>query len=230
VAAPASAPLPSYRLAAETAARRQRRAASIRKHAWIGLLKCHATATCVRGRGHCERLVDRHGSSSGPGYESTRPVAHSTPAGRTKNLKKNFCCVTTRRRNLWTIRRLRCGLGPLTAHALSLGVLRFDRFGLATPGLPPCRLPSADFPQAFRGLAVALVPPPWAVSPPTTFAQADPQARSSLSGTTAGLWLIVGGAHGSCVSQGSARRERVNVLFGRFSKREQREPDCSHPA
>ena len=32
---------------------------------------------------------------------------------------------------------------------------------LATFGLPPRRLPAADLPQAFRVLAVALVPAPW---------------------------------------------------------------------
>lgn len=227
MAVPAAAPLPNRRVAAETAAGGFRRAGNTRSPVSNGLLKSHATATCVRGRGHCERLGDRHGSSSGPDCGSTRLVGHSTLAGHTKNLKKNFCCVTTRRRNPWAVCCLRRGLGLAAAHALSLCVPRFDRWGLATLGLPPCRLPTADFPQAFWILAVALVPTPRLILLPAALAQADPRARPSLSGTAAGFWLIVERAHGSLLlSQGSARRERVNVLLGRLSKRE---PDSCPP-
>jgi hypothetical protein len=198
-------PVPSRRVAAENAAGESRRAGSTRKRASVGLLKCHETAICVRGRGHCELPDDTQRSNSVPGCGSRSGAVHSTPAGCTKNSKKNFCCVTTRRCNLWTVHRLRRGLGSFAAHALSLGVPRFDRCGLATLGLPSRGLPTADLAQAFRVLAIALVPLPRVIPSPATFAQTDPRARSSLSGTAAGLWLIVEGAHGSGFSQGSAR-------------------------
>jgi len=199
-------PVPSHRVATVTAAGGSRRAGSIRRRASFDPLKCHATATCVRDPEHCERPDHTQHSNSVPGCGSKSGAVHSTPAGRTKNLKKNFCCVTTRRRNQWTVHWLRHRLGSLAAHALSLGVPCFDLGCLATSSLASRRLPTADLPQTFRILAVALVPTPRPVFPPATFAQADPRARSSLSGTATGLWLIVEGAHGSIgFSQGSAR-------------------------
>jgi hypothetical protein len=93
--------------------------------------------------------------------------------------------VTTRRRNLWFLTSLRHGLGPLAARALGLGVLGFGKDVLAVFGLPPRRLPAADQPQAFRLLAVALVPTPRLVLALASFAQAGPQARSAPSGGTA---------------------------------------------
>ena len=101
------------------------------------------------------------------------------------------------------------GLGSLTALLLCLGVLGFDLGVLATFGLPPRRLPAADLPQAFRLLAVALVPAPRLVLAPAPFAQADPQARSAPSGPAAMLSLNVAGAHGRSCSQGKARGECV---------------------
>jgi hypothetical protein len=87
--------------------------------------------------------------------------------------KKKFCCVTTRRRNLWILTGLRRGLGMLAARALSLGVLGFDAGLLAAQGLPPRRLPAADLALAFALLAVALVPAPRQVLAPAPFAQAN---------------------------------------------------------
>jgi hypothetical protein len=63
-------------------------------------------------------------------------------------------------------------------------------------GLPPGRLPAADFPLALRLLAVALVPTPRLVLAAASFAQADPRARSAPSGLMAVLSLIVECAHG----------------------------------
>ena len=161
-----------------------------------------------------------------PGCGSKSGAAHSTPAGRTKNLKKNFCCVTTRRRNFRPLIRLGRSFGSLAAHALSLCVPGFDLGGLATFGLPSSRLPTANFPQTFRILAIELVPTSRLVLPPAAFAQAKPHARSSHSGTAAALWFIVEGAHGSCFSQGIARGECANILFGRLTKHE---PDSRSP-
>jgi hypothetical protein len=59
-------------------------------------------------------------------------------------LGKNFCCVTTRRRNFRRIGCLRRRCGALTARTLGLGVLRFGRFVQPPLGLPPRRQPAAD--------------------------------------------------------------------------------------
>lgn len=132
--------------------------------------------------------------------------------------RKSFCCVTTRRRNFGSIWWLGRRCGTLTAHAFGLGVLGFDRLVLAPPGLPSCRLPAPDQTQAFGILAVMLVPTPRLVFAPTAFAQADPRPRSSRAGTAAAVWIIMTVAHGSAISQGTARGERRNVLSGRISK------------
>jgi len=131
-----------------------------------------------------------------------RPVAQ-------RSRKNNFCCVTTRRCNCRLLRRLRRRLGTLTARPLRLGVLGFDRIILAPFGLPFGRLPAPDQTQAFRVLAVTLIPAPWRVLAPTPFAQADP--RPGPSRTAATVWLMMTAAHGRVHSQGSARggtRER----------------------
>ena len=128
--------------------------------------------------------------------------------------RKNFCCVTTRRRNLRRLRRLWRRGGALTAHTFGLGVLGFGRLVLASFGLPLRRLPTPHQPQAFGILAVMLVPTPRLVLASTAFAQADAHPRSSATA----VWLIMTTAHGSSFSQGTARGERANVLLGRLSK------------
>ena len=97
-------------------------------------------------------------------------AAHSSPADRTREGEKSFCCVTTRRRNLWLLNGLGRSLDPLTALALCLGVPGFGVSLLAMFGLPPHCLPAADLPPAFRILAVVLVPAPGLVLAPTPFA------------------------------------------------------------
>jgi hypothetical protein len=210
-------PVPKRRGAAGTAAVGR---PDTRRPASCGRPKYCETATCVHGRGRCAPPVGKRGSSSGPDCGSTRPVVRSTPADRTTKAKKNFCCVTTRRRNLVTVRRLGRGLGSLTAHALSLCVLGLHLSVLTASGLSLRRLPTADFALAFGILAVALVPASRLVLAPAPFAQAEPRPWSSYSGTTAVFWFTVATAHGSVISQGTARGERANVLLGRLSKRE----------
>ena len=152
-----------------------------------GHSRCRATATCVHDPGHCELPDGRRRSSSAPGCGSSSAAVHGTPAGRTKESKKNFCCVTTRRRNLGVLRCLGRGFGSLAAHALSLRVLRFGCGIQAASGLPLRRLPAAELPQAFKVLAVTLVPTPWLVLAPTALAQAHPGPRSSRTGRAAAL-------------------------------------------
>src|SRR5215213_3902414 len=93
-------------------------------------------------------------------------------------------------------------------------MLGFGGLVLTPLGLPLRRLPTPHQPQAFRILAVMLIPTPRLVLASTTFAQAD--ARPWSSATT--VWLIMTTAHGSAFSQGTARGERANVLLGRLSK------------
>jgi hypothetical protein len=207
--------VPSSRVVAETFAGEP---PDTRWLASDGLRRCCETATCVRDPKHCPSPDGKRDSSSAPDCGSTRPVVHSTPADRRTESKKNFCRVTTRRRNLVIVRRLGRGLGSLAAHALSLSVLGLNLGVLTASGLSPRRLPAADFALAFGILAVALVPAPRQVLAPAPFAQAEPRAWSSYSGTTAVLWFTVVAAHGSVISQGTARGERANVLLGRLFK------------
>ena len=125
-------------------------------------------------------------------------MVHGTQAGRTRESKKNCCCVTTRCRIFGVLRCLGRRLGTLAAHALRLRLPRFGGRIQATAGLSLGRLPAADLPLTIRLLAVTLVPTPWLVLPSAAFTQADPRSGlSSRSGTARALWFIVVGAHGS---------------------------------
>ena len=201
-----------------------------RRRVCSGHSRCRETATCVHDLGHCELLDGRRRSSSAPGCGSRKAAVPGTQAGRTRESKKNFCCVTTRRRNLRVLRFLGRGFGALAARALSRRVLRFGGGIQAASGLSLRRLPAANLPLAFRILAVTLVPTPRLVLPSAAFAQADPRARSSRSGTARALWFNVVGAHGSVISQGTARGERTTVLPGRLSQSATRPTMASLPS
>src|SRR5438552_14770604 len=96
-------------------------------------------------------------------------------------------------------------------------MLGFDRIDLTPFGLPPRRLPAPQQTQAFGLLAVTLVRTPRLVLAATAFAQAHPRPWSSWTGMAAALWFMIMVAHGSAISQGTARGKRTNVLLGRFS-------------
>ena len=87
--------------------------------------RCREKATCVHDPGHCERLAGRRGSSSVPSCGASSRGVRGSPAGRITEAKKSLCCVTTRRRNFWTLIDLWRGLGSLAARFLCLGVLGF---------------------------------------------------------------------------------------------------------
>ena len=212
-----------HRVAAGIAARGQ---PGTRRHASDDHSKYRETATCVRDPGHSAPLDGRRNSSNAPGCGPSSRAVHGTPADRTRELKKNFCCVTTRRRNLGVLRCLGQGFSALTARTLSLGVLGFGLGRLAPSSLPLRRLPAVNLPPAFGGLAITLVPTPRLVLLPAAFAQADPRARSPRTGTAGALWFTVEEAHGSVVSQGTVRGGCANILLGRFSRRE---PDQRSP-
>jgi hypothetical protein len=120
------------------------------------------------------------------------PVAHGSR-------RKNFCCVTTRRRNLGRLWRLWRRVGTLTARPFSLGVLSFDFVVLTPLGLPLRRLPALHQTLAFGILAITLVPRLRQVLASTAFAQADALARSSATA----FWLIMTMAHGSTIPRDS---------------------------
>ena len=119
-----------------------------------------------------------------------RPVAQGSR-------QNNFCCVTTRRRNLGVVRCLRRRWDTLTARTLRLRMLGFGGVVLTPSRLPPRRLPATHLTPAFGGLAVTLIPTPRLVLMPTAFAQADPPPRASRTGTAAVLCISMTAAHGS---------------------------------
>jgi hypothetical protein len=154
-------------------------------------------ATCVHDPKHCQLLDGRRRRSSVLGCGSTKAAVRGIPAGRTRVVEKNFCCVTTRRRNLRVLWGLGHGLDALAAHAFRLGMLSFGLGIQPPPGLPPRCLPAANLPLTFRILAVTLVPTPRRVLPAAPFAQTNPRPRTASTGTTTALWFILAGAHGS---------------------------------
>ncbi len=91
-----------------------------------------------------------------------------------------------------------------TALPLGLGVPGFHGFILASFGLSLGRLPATDLTQAFGVLTITLVPAPWQVHLATAFAQTNPGARSSRTGTAAAIWTTITATHGSVFSQGPA--------------------------
>jgi hypothetical protein len=167
-----------------------------RRRASSGLPKSRGTATCVPDLAHCEPPAGKPGYSSRPDCGPSWPAARGSPADRTREAKKIFCCVTTRRRNLRVLVHLRHGLDSLTARPLGLRVLRPGLCRLTTLRLPPRCLPAADFPPALRLLAVTLVPAPRLVLAPAPLAQTDAHPRSSPSGISSRLSLNLAGAHG----------------------------------
>ena len=78
-------------------------------------------------------------------FMAPRPVAQ-------RSRRKNFCCVTTRRRNFRLLRGLWRRGGTLTARPLGLGVLGFDRLVLTPLGLPLAPPASAGPAAGIRGL------------------------------------------------------------------------------
>ncbi len=155
-------------------------------------------------------------------FMAPRPVAQGSR-------QQNFCCVTTRCRNLGVLRCLRQRGGTLTARPLRRGVLDFGRIVLASSRLPPRRLPAADQPPAFGVLAVTLVPTPRLVLVPTALAQTDPRPRSSRTGTAAALWINMTAAHGSVDlprdSPGGTRYRSPRALRA-FGKKGVRPPEA----
>ena len=176
----------------------------IRWPASCGHPRCRERATYVPGPGRCERPGGRRCSNSEPGCAARSPGVRSSLADRIRGEGKISCCVTTRGRNFRVLNGLGRDFGSLPALLLGLGMLGFDADVLTTFGLAASRLPAADLTQAFRVLAIALVPAPRQVLASASFAQADPRARSPGSGQTAVALRTVKGAHGSGNSQGKS--------------------------
>jgi len=128
-----------------------------------------------------------------------------------------------RRRKFWTLSDLGRGLGPLAALSLCLGVLGFGVGVLATFSLPLRRLPAVDLSQAFRILAVSLVPTPRLVPAFAPFVQADPRARAALSGLGTVLSFNVVVAHGRLDLPRESSGRMCQHSPRALSKREQNE-------
>ena len=176
----------------------------IRWPASCGHPRCRARATYVPGPGRCERPGGRRCSNSEPGCAARSPAVRSSLADRIRGEGKISCCVTTRGRNFRVLNGLGRDFGSLPALLLGLGMLGFDADVLTTFGLAASRLPAADLTQAFRVLAIALVPASRLVLVSASFAQAGPTAWSAPSGQTAVALRTVKGAHGSGNSQGKS--------------------------
>ncbi len=180
--------------------------------------RCRARATYVHGLGHCEPPDGRRRSNSAPGCAVRLRAVRSSLADHIREKKKSFCCVTTRRRNLWTFNGLGCSLGPLTALAFYLGMPDFGLGILAVFGLSPRRLPAANLSPAFRLLAISLVPAPRLVLVATPFAHAAPWTRSTSSGRALRLSLIVESAHGRLDLPRETLEENVTAFSSGNSK------------
>ena len=189
-----------------------------------GRPKCRERATYVRGPGRCEPPAGRRRRNNGPGCEAkSRDVrgslADRIKGGRKKRLRDHA------RRNFGVLNDLGRGLVALPALLFGLGMLCSDALIPTTFSLAASRLPAADLPQAFRVLAVALVPASWLVLAPASFAKASPRARSPRSGQTAVSVSTVEDAHGSCNSQGkSSGRMLVAFSSGVIKTRTRRLP------
>jgi len=183
--------------------------------------KSREIATYVHDPGHCELPDGRRRNRSVLGCEGRSHAVRSSPADRIRDEEKIFCCVTTRGRNVGILNGLGSGFGLPPALLLGLGMLGLDAGILTTFSLTAGRQPAADLPQAFRVLAVALVPATWLVLASAAFAQADSRARSPRSGQTAVPVSNVDGAHGSRNSQGKARGECWSHSPRALSKLEQ---------
>ena len=83
-------------------------------------------------------------------------------------------------RQLGVLEDLGRDFGSLPALLLRLDMLGLDAGILTTFRLTASRLPAADLPQAFRGLAVPLVPAMWLVLASASCAQADSREVASL--------------------------------------------------
>jgi hypothetical protein len=140
---------------------------------------------------------------------------HSSPADHRLEEKKIFRRVTTRGRKIHVLNGLGRDLDFLAALPLRLGVASSGLGILAVLGLAPRRLPTTDFPLTVWGVTVTLVPTCRPILTITPLAQASARPRSTRSRRAAASWFNVGGAHGSCNSQGKSPGRMCCILLGR---------------
>jgi hypothetical protein len=138
---------------------------------------------------------------------------HGTLAGRTREVKKRFRCVTTRRRNLGVLNSLGRILRSPTALLLCLGVPSLGGSLFPVFGLAPRCLPAVDLPQAIGLLAVTLVPTSCLVLATAPLAQAGSDPWSPRSGRAAILSHTLACAHGrDLLPRESSERVREHSL------------------
>jgi hypothetical protein len=218
--APATAPWPRYCIVATAGAGGR---PDTRSSASCGQPTCGASATYARDHGRCEPPDGRRGNSSATDYGPRSQAARGSLVDRTRESKKRFCRVTTRRCNFRLLSSLERGLSPLAARAFSVGVLGLGLGGQPMFGLALGGLPAPELPLAFQILAVALVPTPRSVLPPALPAQADPHARSARPGRAAVFSRTLDGAQGSSLlpreSSGGMRQRSPRAPIETRTKR-----------
>jgi len=168
--------------------------------------RLHATAVTLlrcsrRARGHGGTTSGRSGPGRRPAWRRAKHVAEAR---------------TTRHRNRGVLRYLRHSLGAQTARASACWAL-----AAASRRCRACRRAACQW-RTRRRHSGSWQSTPRLVLAPASFAQADARPRSSRPGTRAALWLNMTAAHGSVLSQGTARGERAIVLLGRFSRGKKR--------
>ena len=183
--------------------------------------KCRAQATYVHDPGPCQRPAGRPCSNSEPDCAARSRGVRDNLAVRIRGAEKNFCRVTTRGSNLRILNGFGRDFGSLPALLLGLGKLHIDVSVLATFSLAASRLPATDLTQAFRVLAIALVPAPRLVFAFASFTQAGPTAWSAPPGRTAMLSRTLASAHGRCHSPGKSSGRMLRHSPRALSKLEQ---------
>ena len=188
----------------------------IRWPASSGHPKCRESATYVHGPGHCELPDGRRRSSNELGCGVRSRGVRGSLADRIRERGKRFCCVTTRGATSGFSMALGAVLARCRRSFSAWACWALTRSSPTTFSLAASRLPTSDFPQAFRVLAVALVPASrWYLRPHLLRKQVRGRGRRALAqGRRLSLpWRVPTGAS---ISQGKARGECCRILLGRY--------------
>ena len=183
--------------------------------------KCRVNATCVRDPAPGAAPDGRRGSSSRPGGGRTSGAVHGTQAGRTRASATKFLLRDHAPPQPWGSSVLVAAMGRGDgAHVAPrrAGIWPHRPDGVWPAAAPPASVgPGAGIraPGSNAGSNAAA-----GTRRPQPLRRQMPRPRSSRTGTAAAVWLIMTTAHGSAISQGTARGERAIVLLGRLSKRE----------
>jgi hypothetical protein len=171
------------------------------EHASLARPTCSDSTTCARDPGR--RIAPFGKQRNNSASERGRPglVVHGSRAAGKAAEKKTVCPVTTVGRYLLSARWLSRGLGALAPLPFGLGVLGLRLRLAPAAGLTLTRLPTTDQPQAYRILAIALVPTAGLVATAATLAQANPHGETRSPSVTMRVRITLRRTHGRCHSQ-----------------------------